>query len=394
MKRIDLFMPLASNYGVLHHFTHKMFDALQHRGINCRLLEAKRNDPAPFLDALFNDPPECTLSFNGLLPDDHGRFFCDMISVPHVACIVDSPNNFWPLTRSKYTIITCVDKTSVEFFHGLGFENAIFLPHAVERSIAPDVSAKRDYDVVMLASCIDYEGIRASWKTKFSPPLRQAMEEAAETALNDFTIPYHLAFVQALDRQVNLQSGIDPQKVDFISVLDEIEMFIRGRDRIELIKAIEDAKVDIFGSADGLTGWQKYLGHKRNVTIHDPVPFSQALEIMKQTKILLNSCPWINNGAHERIFAGLASGALVITNENKYLSEQFQDGKSIVFYHPNRWDKANHRINEYLANDTKRNQVVEQGQKIVMQAHTWDHRAAQLVKELPPILKKIIKQNQ
>ncbi len=392
MKRIDLFMPIANNYGVLHHFTHKMFDALQHRGIKCRLLEAKRNDPAPFLDALFNDPPECTLSFNGLLPDDHGRFFCDMIQVPHVACLVDSPNSFWPLTRSKYTIITCVDKASVDFFHGLGFDNAIFLPHAIERTLIPDAHAKRDYDVVMLASCIDYETIRNSWQDKFPLPLRQAMEEAVEIALADWNTPYHLAFVQALDRQVHLQTGIDPQQVDFITVLDEIEMFLRGKDRVELIKAIDEAKVDIFGSADGLTGWKKYLGHKRNVTIHDPVPFAQALEIMKHSKIVLNSCPWINNGAHERIFAGLACGALVITNENKYLNEQFQDGKSIVFYHTKRWDKANHRINEYLANEAKRQHIVSQGQKIVMQAHTWDHRAAQLVKELPPLIKKINEQ--
>ena len=116
MKRIDVFMPPLSTYGVLHHFTEKMHEALLRAGIQSRLLEAKRNDPGPFLKALFEDKPDCTISFNGLLPDTQGRFFCDMVNIPHVACLVDSPNSYLSLTQSPLTIITCVDQSSVDFF--------------------------------------------------------------------------------------------------------------------------------------------------------------------------------------------------------------------------------------------------------------------------------------
>lgn len=382
-------MPPLSQYGVLHHFTRMMHEALQRCGIKCRLLEAKKKDPRPFLEALFQDPPDCTLSFNGLLPDEEGRFFCDMIRIPHVACLVDSPNSFLPLIRTPYSIITCADRSSVDFFQGIGFSNALFMPHAVERTLVPEPGSKREYDVVMLSSCIDFEETRSSWKQKYSPALCEAMEEAVDLTLSDQVTPYYLAFVQALDKQVNRQSGIDPQTINLVAVLDEIEMVIRGKDRVELIKAIKDAKVDIFGSAESLKGWKKYLGNKRNVTVHDPVPFEQALAIMKHSKIILNSCPWIKNGAHERIFSGLACGALVITNENVYMREQFQDGESIVFYQHGKWDKANHRVNEYLENRPKREQVAESGRKIVMKAHTWDHRAAQLIRELIPLIEKV-----
>ncbi len=54
-------------------------------------------NPRPFLDTLFADRPECTLSFNGLLPDAEGRFFCEMIQIPHVACLVDAPTQFFSL---------------------------------------------------------------------------------------------------------------------------------------------------------------------------------------------------------------------------------------------------------------------------------------------------------
>ena len=382
-------MPPLSTYGVLHYFTEKLHGALQRAGINSRLLEAKRNDPGPFLEALFQDKPECTISFNGLLPDNQGRFFCDMIGIPHVACLVDSPNSYLSLTESPSTIITCVDRSSVDFFKGTNFSNVLFMPHAVDSSLTTDASEKKEFDVVMLSSCIDYESILSSWKKKYSKPLCQAMEEAAENALKESNKPYYQCFVEALDKQVQAQSGIDPQTIDFVEILDEIEMYIRGKDRVELVKSIKEAKVDIFGSSTGASGWKKYLGNKKNVVIHDPVPFEQALAIMKQSKIVLNSCPWISYGGHERIFSGLACGALVITNENAFLNEQFKDGESIAFYRHGLWDKANHRVNEYLENTSKRNLVAEKGREIVRNHHTWDHRARQLIKELPLLLKKI-----
>lgn len=392
MKRIDVLMIPLSNYGVLQYFTQKMHQALLRIGIQSRLLEAKRTDPGPFLQALLEDPPECTLSFNGLLPDDQGRFFCDMVHIPHVACLVDSPNSFLPLTRSPLTIIACVDHASVEFFKGMGCSQVFFLPHGAERSLSPDSGSHKDYDVVMLSSCIDYERIRSGWKKKYSVPLRKAMEEAAERALEDHKRPYYKAFVEALDRQIHLQAGIDPSTIDFIEILDEIEMYIRGKDRVELVKAIKDARVDIFGSV-GTNGWKKYVGNKKNVVIHEPVPFEQVLTIMKHSKIVLNSCPWIADGGHERIFSGLACGAVVMANENAFLKREFKDGESIVLYQHGRWDKVNHRINEYLEDNAKRELVAQKGREIVMNGHTWDHRAAQLIKELPAFLKNIPNQN-
>ena len=69
--------------------------------------------------------------------------------------------------------------------------------------------------------------------------------------------------------------------------------------------------------------WKKYFEKQSNIIVHDAVPYAESLEIMKQSKIVLNSSIKNKFGAHERIFAGLASGALVLTNENIYLKEYF-----------------------------------------------------------------------
>lgn len=366
-----------------------MHQALQRAGIKSRLLEAKRDNPEPFLKALFEERPDCTLSFNGLLPDNEGRFFADMINIPHVGVLVDSTLSFTRFVSSGKTIAACVDEASVSFFEGLGFGRAFFLPHGVDRDLNADGGNHRDYDVVMLGSCIDYEGIRNSWKEKYPAPLRQVMEEAAEESLKNPSLPYYRIFVDTLNSAVRNDTGVNIAGLDYLAVLEDIEMYLRGKDRIEMVRAVKNAKVDVFGTADGKAGWDHYLGGKKNVVIHDPVPFEQVLSIMKHSKIVLNSSPWIYRGVHERILSGIACGALVITNENPYLKEQFKDGKSIVLYKHGQWDKLNHHINEYLESESQRNTIVEAGRKIVMGHHTWDHRVAQLLAQLPVYLKKI-----
>lgn len=389
MKRIDIIMPPNTQYGVLLHFTKKFYEAMVRNGINCRLLEAKREDPGTFLKALLNDPPECTLSFNGLLPDDQGRFLADLIKIPHVAYLVGSTYDYVSLTRSAYTILACADKGSVDFFQQLGFSKTFFLPHGIEPSLMPDTTKHREYDVVMFASYIDFKTLRASWKKKFATPVRNAMEEVSEIACADVEVPYYQAFVTALDKQLGKGGRMDPERMNFIEILQELELYIRGQDRFNLIKSIKDAKIDLFGVADQGVAWKKALGKQNNVVFHDPIPYEQVLSTMKHSKIVLNSTPWIKEGGHERVFAGLACGALVITNENRYLSTQFRDGESIVFYHPDRLDKANHRVNEYLANETKRENIVSKGREIVMGLDTWDRRVEKLMQELPLLLKKI-----
>src|SRR5262249_12814392 len=150
-----------------------------------------------------------TLSLNGLLPDEEGRFFCDLIHIPHVACLVDSPNQFLALVRSPYTIITCPDRFACEFFQGLNCQNVIFMPHGIEPEITPG-HEKRIYDVVMLSSGIDYEKIQKFWADHFSKPLYEALNEAVEITFSDQETPYVQAFVQALDQHV--RNGLDPRE--------------------------------------------------------------------------------------------------------------------------------------------------------------------------------------
>lgn len=389
IRRIDLFMPPLSQYGVLHHFTKKFYEALMRAGVNCRLMEAERKNPRPFLLQLFNDPPDCTLSFNGLLPDDEGRFFCDMIKIPHVACLVDSPNHFFPLIRSPYNIITCVDRFSCDFFKGMKYDNVLFMPHAVEKNIVYHPDEDRPYDVLFLGSYIDFEQIAAEWKKKYPESLCKAMQEAAEITLSDQTTPYVQALVQSLQKLSDKDADPRLQNLDFVELLDELEMYIRGIERVRLIKAIKHARIDVFGTGHSKTVWDRHLGKGHHLVVHEAVPFDQAMELMKHAKIVLNSCAWIKDGAHERTFAGLACGAAVLTGENPFMRSSFTDGESILFYRGDAMNEIDNTISSILKDEPKRRAIAKKGRDIVMQSHTWDNRASLLLKELDPLLKKV-----
>jgi hypothetical protein len=349
-------------------------------------MSADYYNPKPFLEELFRHRPDCTLSFNGLLPDDQGRFFCDMIKIPHVACLVDAPNAFLPLVSSAYTLITCPDRFGCEFFQGLNCQNVLFLPHATGKDETHPAAAERPLDVVMLGSCFDYEGRRASWKEQFPETICRAMEDAVELTFADQHTPYVQAFVNALDLQFAKLQSVDLKNINYPMIFEELDAYLRGRDRVALLRAIKDAHVHVYGSSDDNVSWQDYIGDQSNIEIHPSVDFHSALEIMKQAKIVLNSSPHLKNGAHERIFSGFAHGALVVTAENIYLREQFKDGQDIVFYRYNQWDNVNAKINHYLQNESERCVLVERAQKIVAAHHTWDQRAQVLLKEIAPLL--------
>jgi spore maturation protein CgeB len=323
IKKIYLFEHPSTQYDVLNVFTYELAQAIQRQGIQTQILMPDKQNPRPFLEQIFKDPPSCTLSFNGLLPDPEGRFFCDLIGIPHVCYLVDSPNRFLRLVQTKRNMIACIDQAFCRVFENFGFPHTLFLPHGVDRDLHPLKEEKPLYDVVLLASCIDYKAVYKNWKQKYSPVVCEVLEEAAEKTLLDSTASYIQSFVDCLDEKIKERASIDPHSIDYEEVLDDLEFYIRGRDRIELLRSVKEVDVHVFGSAEGTDGgWKKYIGDRPNIIIHPPVPYQQAIEIMKRSKILLNSTP--TRGSHERIFSGLACGAAVITNESPFKISQMR----------------------------------------------------------------------
>lgn len=387
IKKIDLFASPFNQYGVIDAFLEGLAEALNRHGVRARILTANYHDPASFIDQILADAPDCTLSFNGLLPDSQGRFLADLIKIPHVAFLTDAPNHFFPIIRSQYTILSCVDQNFCYFFHQFRLPNVMFLPHAVNRSLVSS-DQPREYEVLMLASFIDCDEIRNEWKKKYGPALTQVLEEAAEKTLTERDTPYLRAFVETLDHHQRLGADINPKQIDYESILNDLEGYIVGKSRLDVLRAIRDVPVHLFGRNEN-GGWQKYLKNHSNIHIHPEVPYKEALELMKKAKIVINITPQIKLGTHERILSGLMSGAAVLTLTTPFMVEHFEEGKDIAFFGPQNWDEMNRKIQFYLNDEYQRQELAKKGREKVLQFHTWDQRVQTLLSELPAMLDQV-----
>lgn len=383
--KIDVLLPQMSLYEVLHHFTRKLYEALVRAGHSCRLLEGDQRFLVPL-----ESPPDFTIGFNGGLKIEDGRLFCDLIQVPHVACLVDPPFRFFELTSSPFVVITCDDSYCCEDLRSMKFRNAFFMPHAVERELAPEPDVERIYDLAMLATFVDCEKRKAEWSKKFPSEICRGMEKAAGLALADEKTSFLLTLKQALGSHLYTAAGQYKMDLNNIKLIfSEVELYIKGRDKLDLLNAITDHEVHVFGNSIDETTWQHYCKDRPNIIVHPGVSFTEALEVMKRTKILLNSCIKNKQGAHERIFSGAACGAVVVTNENEYLKKQFVDGQELILYHRSAFHDVNDRIHKLLADESQRQAIADRGRQKVMSHHTWDHRVAELIHQITPVIQNM-----
>lgn len=386
LKKVDVLLPKTSQYSVLHHFTKKFHEAFLRQGLSSRLLDGEDRINVPS-----RDPPDFLTGFNGALFNHQHQLTCDVLGIPFLSCLVDPPYRFLYLVDSPNTIIACDDRYCCTLLESINFNRTFFMPHAVEPELSPDPTLERNFDVVMLATFIDYKMHKQNWKSFFPLGICKIMEEASEITFSDPKISFLHAFNVLYEALSKKYPKSKFENVSMAHVLQHLEIYIKGRDRALLAKSITDMPLHIFGSSLDQLNWKTYLKEKHpNVFYHGPVNYFQALDIMKQSKIILNPSLKNKDGAHERIFAGYACGAMVITNESLYLSEEFKEGEDIIFYrHPDLKD-VQQNIHHYLSHEPERAALVEKARTKTMERHTWDSRVKDVLKKIPQLIDKII----
>jgi spore maturation protein CgeB len=370
-KKIDFLMPVMSQYMALHNFQIKIYESFVRKGYSCRLI-----NPDDFFTIPITDPPDMTFAINGVPFNGDRKMLCDVIKKPHFSYLIDPPYRFYDIIGSPNIYIGCDDRYGCEFLGEMGFEEAYFLPHGVDQNLAPDPSVEKDIDILMLSTFIDPEALRNEWTELFPKIVCLVMDDAIEITLSDD----HTSFMKAFSDSYQDRLGLNkkPERIghDLILPLMLLERYIKGKERVDLIKSITDAKVVLLnGHADGQPGWEKVLGDDYpNITLHSPVNYEEGVEYMKRSKIVLNSFSKNKEGGHDRVYNGMACGALVMSNENIFLNESFEDEKNILFFQTNCFEGVNEKLNKYLANENLRREIAEAGRKEVMAHHTWDHR--------------------
>jgi DUF based on E. rectale Gene description (DUF3880) len=342
--KIDVFAA-ENTYGTGVHFAKGIASALQSQGVTTRLFWVDEGQFFHAMHAIFDDPPDLTLSFADI--SLNRQPIGDLWKISHFTWMVDPPIYFLHQLQGDYSYVGCVDQQDIHFIEKLGFERAYFLPHAADKNHLTPVRKNRPLRAVFFGTCVDYEMIAEQWP----PTIRGQLLEACERVLS----PGHISIAQALAEQ-----GISSQ--DFPFYHGEVDRYTRGKDRVMLIRSFK-YPIHIWGEGP----WQKYAPQHH---VNPPISFDQALTIMKDAQIVINSAPRFKGGAHERIFYALLSGAAVYTGENSYLKTHLPD---LFTYQFGEWDLPS--FDNWQA-------IASAGQEKVLASHTWDSRAHDLLKIL------------
>ena len=150
------------------------------------------------------------------------------------------------------------------------------------------------------------------------------------------------------------------------------------RDRV--LRALLDSglTVDVFGDS-----WKNSpLAAYENLICHPDVTVEESLLIWQQSKLSLNIMSWHKAGFTERMANIMLAGAVLVTDNTRYLAGRYENGKDLVSFGLTERKMLPERIKRLLSDEAEQLRIAESGRKKTKQFHTWDVRAKEFLELL------------
>ncbi len=206
-------------------------------------------------------------------------------------------------------------------------------------------------------------------------PLRSVMKQLVEMRVADPLLPMEEAFAQYL-RTEGTELSTEEFAL-FMNAMYAVDAYIRNYFRKQVTDRLLAQKipVTVMGS-----GWEKYRHPGERWLKREPeAVFGLSFERIARAHVLLNVAPIFNCGMHDRIPAGMANGAVVLTEKNSYLERQFTDGKELMFYSLTDLDTAVEAAERLIGDPVLRGEIALRAYREFEAHHTWRCRAESIL---------------
>jgi hypothetical protein len=369
-----------SLYGGTRLFLDCAAGALQARGLHCDVLDlATTSDPRGMLETaaeVVMTDLILTIGILGEYRDPAGRSLAEAFGAPHVLWHVDYLlGQFARLEQTPAeTRLMAVDPTQadgVRAAYGDGrHPHMRFFPHPAVGDAAPDQS---DVDAFMAA-----RPISLLWSGSFQKPdrdwghlaadLQRVLRDAVDIALAEEWVAPHVAADRALRAH-----GVDPTRPEQrwkLKVAGYVQEAVRSTRRFEFLKAVAKTGLPIHICGEG---WQPHLYRFKNATYEGSVDMARMVELMRASRIVLNTNVNFGAGSHERVFSASLAGAAVFTDHSRYYDEAFAAGEIATY----RWMDLSGAMSELTALAADPRRAFEMGRAAkarTVDRHTWEKR--------------------
>jgi len=345
--KID-FLVADNQYDSTLTFAKGFVKALERQGVEARIIWAGEYQFSKALYEISANSPDLTCSFSDITGWD-GQNLGELLQIPHLSILVDPVVYFLHQLKGEYSWVSCVDEEEAQLLkEEFAFERSFFLPHGVDRALLDLPEKERLYDVVFFGTCVDLDVVEESWKELYPVRTQKLLKEVSERVLS----PEGISTLKAL-----IEAGV--KEDEMVVMHSEVDLYTREKNRIELLRAVKGRSVDVWGDGP----WEKY---GLNAKIHPAIHFDQTVEIMRQSRVVLNSSPRFMHGSHERIFHALACGCQVVTGDNSFVRKHFKSSDGVWTYRYGEWED----FPDLPEQKVRREAVLP---------HTWDARATTLL---------------
>ena len=263
-----------------------------------------------------------------------------------------------------------VDRNHLDFHAAIGLpQRCVFFPHGgPPPDPAPLAMAKRDIGALFIGR-LDGPSRLGDLKDSLKGTPKLVIDVIIETALAaaDGAALWR-AFTNACEGR-----GIAPLDFDAAGISAAITAagaFAEARNRRRMLEALNGIPLTHVGHvADGF--FDRPPG---SVTFMGERPFDECLDLMKRSRLVLNSLSVFPQGSHERIWYGMAAGAAVITDPSTFVNEDFTDRENIMFWPSDPADGALMAA-EALADPGRLDEMAAAAMPLYAAKHTWASRA-------------------
>ena len=385
-----ILLTTVTPYAAFDGMTRDLASGLRDAGIEAEALtldeiEADRARFVERLRAWRPRPPRFVLAWNAKLHIRcDGASIHDAFGVPLVAPLLDHPAyHHEHLTQMpRNAIIGMVDRRHLGYLAEGAFAPfaTVFFPHGgPPPEPRPKPMAARKTRVLFCGTIGPRPDLRQA-SAALAPPGSASKTDAladrlAERCLAEATDPARAA------KEEFGNTGIDVTgpalAAPFARLVTEICTLITHDWRVHLLNAVRRAPVVVRGTIDASV----VIRNRGNLSHAGLLPFRDLPEAFADTRLVLNVTPKFRDGSHERIFYGMAAGAVIATDANAYLAESFSAGRDVI-YLPSTPEAAGALIDEVAMDDGALQSLADNAAAIYAGGHTWAHRARVLIDAL------------
>lgn len=379
--RILIFSSREICYFSSNFFANQMGEAFEKLGHTVEICElAKEDDLDEKLDRFLEKDYDLILDFNSLLPRmalEDGSLFVDHLNGPFYNWVIDHPlfHHVALKTPMKSSHAIVVDTSQMQYISDYYPEvrDTHFLPLAATESFI-SVPKENDVTIFFPATYASLENVEHSMET-VPEAFRKTMRKLLEMRIADPLLPMEEAY-----RCILSERGEEKSVVEFRNEMNQmypVDAYVRNYYRQKVLDALLQSGIPVKVMGED---WNKYKAPPGGrLTIEKAVFFHLSFEKIAREHILLDVSPFFHHGIHDRVFAGMANHAAVLTDENPVKRQFFPGEKECMLYSLKDLKGVAARAEELLTNHSLREEMQEQAYACFGREHTWECRAKEVL---------------